>query len=150
MNTRTPVDLTGWCTIATAAEAYHKSPETIRRWTRTYPDRLRSRSVLGTRYIHEADLDALAATHPPGEPDRAACAEAGHLPAIPDDGDLDHWVSLSTAARAVERSKATIIRWSDDGDVTSTRCACGRRRYVLEAELDQAKRRNERNRINAT
>lgn len=149
MNTTSPVDLTGWCTIATAAEAHHKSLETIRRWTRTYPHRLRSRWVLGTRYVHEADLAALAATHPPGAPDRGACGEAGHLPAVPDPCELDDWISLTVAARAVARSKTTIIRWADDGDVTSTRCACGRRRYVLEAELDQAKRRNERNRINA-
>lgn len=137
-------DLTGWCTLAAAAEAHHKSLETIRRWVRTYPHRLRSRMVLGTRYLNEADLADLAAEHPPGEPDRAACAEAGHRPTHTNRAALDDWISLAAAMHRVNRSRPTIIRWANDGDVDSVRCACGRRRYVLEAELAGAKRRNER------
>lgn len=135
-----------WVTVAQAADAYGKSVETIRRWARDHPDRLRTRLTGGINHVHEGDLAALAAEHPAPNPDRKACTREGHVPA----GDRAAWeagnlVTVLGASDAVARTKTAILRWAKLGAVRALTCRCGGRTYIYEADLEPARRRFEHN-----
>lgn len=136
-----------WVTVAQAADAYGKSVETIRRWARDHPDRLRTRLTGGINHVHAADLAALAADHPAPNPDRKACTRAGHVPA----GDRAAWdagelVTVLGASDAVNRTKTAILRWAKLGAVRALTCECKGRTYIYEADLEPALELFERNR----
>lgn len=118
-----------WITLRQAAERVGKSEVTVRRWTYNYGTRLRHRTRLGTRQVYTSDLDALAATLPPGAVGAEVCADGGHIPDTPDSAS-PVWTTAAAYAAQAYRSKTTILRWADEGKVHSARCACGRRRYI--------------------
>lgn len=136
-----------WVTVAQGAEAHGKSVETIRRWARDHPNRLRTKTVAGTWLLHENDLTALAAAHPAPNPERKACTREGHVPvgdaAAWDKGDL---ITVLDASDRVARTKTAILRWAAQGAVRSLTCRCGGRAYIYEADLERARRRFEYNR----
>ncbi len=118
-----------WITLRQAAERVGKSEVTVRRWTYNYGTRLRVRTRLGTRQVYTTDLDALAATLPPGAVGAEVCADGGHIPDTPD-WSSTAWTTAADYANLAHRSKRTILRWADEDKVRSARCACGRRRYI--------------------
>lgn len=118
-----------WLTVPQAATEIGKSAQTIRRWTNLYGSRLRSRTRLGSRQVHRADLVALAQTLPPSAPYAEDCAAEGHLPDTPDNAS-PRWITAAAAATLVGRHKRTVLRWAAEDRVRSAPCACGRRRYI--------------------
>lgn len=126
-----------WCTISHGAAAHRKSPETIRRWLREDDRIIRTRWIMGVKYVHVGDLADAAARRPAGTfAEQAACGTAGHQPTPVAGLDAGGWISLGHASRAVKRSKTTMMRWADSGDVRSTRCTCTRRRYIWADDLE--------------
>lgn len=140
-----------WVTVAEAAHARGKSVETIRRWARTYPDRLRTTTIGGITHLHQDDLNALAADHPAPNPERPTCTREGHLPV----GDPAAWeagdlITVLDASDRVDRTKTAIIRWAEAGAVRSLTCRCGARTYIYADDLEPARKRYERNRKRPT
>lgn len=136
-----------WVTVAEAADARGKSVETIRRWARDHPKRLRTKLRGGITYVHEGDLRELAADHPAPNPERKACTREGHLPvgdaAAWDAGDL---VTVLEAADIVDRTKTAILRWVKRGAIRALTCRCHGRTYIYAADLEPAHQRFTRTR----
>lgn len=128
-----------WVTVAEAAHARGKSVETIRRWARTYPHRLRTKIIGGITHLHEDDLTALAADHPAPNPERKTCTREGHVPV----GDAAAWeagdlVTVLEASDMVDRTKTAILRWAAAGAVRSLTCRCNGRTYIYADDLEPA------------
>lgn len=137
--------LEGWFTIRQGARAHQKSTETIRRWIGQDAPAIRTRYINGVKYVHGGDLAEAAARRPEGSfASQAACAEAGHQPVADADRFApEGWISMGEACRIARRSKTTLMRWANEGDVRSARCGCGRRRYTWAADMPDAIHRHQ-------
>jgi hypothetical protein len=136
-----------WVTVAEAAHARGKSVETIRRWARDYPHRLRTKIIGGTTHLHEGDLRELAADHPAPNPERKPCTREGHLPV----GDAAAWeagdlVTVLEASDIADRTKTAVLRWAAQGAVRALSCRCGGRTYIYADDIEPARERYDRNR----
>lgn len=140
-----------WVTVAEAAHARGKSVETIRRWARDHPRRLRTKVRGGTRFVHAGDLRDLAADHPAPNPERNDCTREGHVPV----GDTPAWeagdlVTVLEASEMADRTKTAILRWAHQGAVRSLTCRCGGRTYIYADDIEPALTRFDRTRKRTT